>query len=106
MCLFYQVAMNLLSRRKTNNRYAAPDDDDVEAVLGLMRKRTFKPKKKKLINKEMLSTKAVYLTLASGQRVKKYTLQKEQQKFTPSKPWIPYRSQVSVAQVQILVIFA
>jgi len=79
---------------------SAPDDDDVEAVLGLMRKRTFKPKKKKLINKEMLSTKAVYLTLASGQRVKKYTFQKnEQQKFTPSKPWIPYRSQVSVAQV-------
>lgn len=78
---------------------SAPDDDDVEAVLGfgLMRKKTFKPKRRK-INTEMLSTKAVYITLASGQRVKKFTNQANQ-KFVPRKPWIPYRSQVSVAQV-------
>ena len=38
--------------------------------------------------------------MASGQRMKKFSSQKEERvKFVPNKTWIPFRTQVSVQQV-------
>ena len=43
--------------------------------------------------------------MASGQRMKKFSAQKEERvKFVPNKIWLPFRTQVSVKQVNLVII--
>lgn len=78
---------------------SAPSDDDVETHLGLCRKipRADRPKKRKRKAGMPENAKVVYMTLANGQKVKKFT--KTSTKFVPSRPWNPYPTQVTVEQV-------
>jgi len=79
---------------------SAPDDDDVEAELGLARKIATKTKTKRK-RRAVEAGKVVYITMSSGQKVKKFVSSKPEGafKFIPKKAWIPYRTQVTVKQV-------
>lgn len=77
---------------------SAPSDDDVETHLGLMRRNTYKVKAKKR-KKTPANGTVIYIKNAAGQKVKKYSVQKESTRWVPPHPWVPYRNQVTVEQV-------
>eukprot|EP00092_Neocalanus_flemingeri_P027088 GFUD01029374.1.p1 GENE.GFUD01029374.1~~GFUD01029374.1.p1 ORF type:complete len:378 (-),score=111.66 GFUD01029374.1:57-1190(-) len=80
---------------------SAPSDDDVETHLGMLRRNPFKEKAKKRKRKKIIPANAtvIYIKNAAGQKVKKYTIQKESTRWVPPHPWVPYKNQVTVEQV-------
>jgi len=78
---------------------SAPSDDDVETHLGLMRRNTYKVKAKKRKKVTAVNGTVIYIKNAAGQKVKKYSVQKESTRWVPPHPWVPYRNQVTVEQV-------
>jgi len=80
---------------------SAPSDDDVETHLGMLRRNPFKEKAKKRKRRKAVPANAtvLYIKNAAGQKIKKYSTQKESNRWVPPHPWVPYKNQVTVEQV-------
>ena len=81
---------------------SAPDDDDVEAQLGFLKKWNplKKEKRRKRKREEPKNVRVIYMKNAAGQQVKKYKQQpKESSRWKPPRPWVPYPTQATVEQV-------
>jgi len=78
---------------------SAPSDDDVEAHLGMTRRKNFKEKAKKRKRKVPANATVIYIKNAAGQKIKKVSAQKESSRWVPPHPWVPYKNQVTVEQV-------
>ena len=80
---------------------SAPEDDDIEAHLGMLTKwNPLRDSRKRKRERGMpAGAKIVFMVSASGQKVKRYKLSgKTPQRWVAPHPWVPHPNQVTVDQ--------